>query len=544
MTDAKSQPISKTWVAVLVLLLVLVTRAISLTYQIDIHPDEYKFARSTDSLMNAILEPGTDFVEEKEYPEGAYYFHLPFHLAGLLLEKLTRLEYDMAVCGRVSSVFYFCLAVLLGMKLLVKHMKAQIPAQLLFGLSMCFSLFFLEHSHYGTGDMISLFLIFLIIDLSAEAAGHGFSGKYLYPAWFLSGVLGAVKYPLLLFSVIPLSVYLYSSRSGLKGKLAGTGLFLLLTLSGLLLWSPKAITDPGYFVRVIEREISAYVSDGTTFEAGGLLNHIAAMVIYPLLYSDFPLSSMITAGLFIALALSFAKKRKAGETVSGEEFLLWTVVPGLCTVFFVYNLFPKLLIFRTYTPFFGLSVLYSSYALGKIWKMGGWKRSLIGVLSLLMILRGGVLTWVMSSEDRARKGLMEQIETAVDENWSSTVIISPYVITLDRERFKNLEVEKLQAFLEKRGGDPSMEAGMLVITGAYEHALSGRYILPIVSHAEGNLSSAELNYLWSFFKEINGVHYVGQSYPDWYYYLFGGWIRGSTLSTTVIPCNQIYYRSA
>ena len=78
MTDTKSRPISKAWIAVLVLLLVLVTRAISLTYQIDIHPDEYKFARSTDSLMNAILVPGTDFVEEKEYPEGAYYFHLPF----------------------------------------------------------------------------------------------------------------------------------------------------------------------------------------------------------------------------------------------------------------------------------------------------------------------------------------------------------------------------------------------------------------------------------------------------------------------------------
>ena len=161
-----------------------------------------------------------------------------------------------------------------------------------------------------------------------------------------------------------------------------------------------------------------------------------------------------------------------------------------------------------------------------------------------MILRGGVLIWVMSSEDRARKGLMEQIETAVDENWSSTVIISPYVITLDREQFKNLEVETLEAYLEKRGGDPSMDAGMLVITGAYEHALSGRYILPIVSHAEVNLNSAEENYLWSFFKEINGVHYVGQSYPDWYYYIFGGRIRGSTLSTTVIPCNQIYYRSA
>ena len=169
------KPGGRAWTAVLVLLLILFTRMISLTYQIDIHPDEYKFAKATDSLMNAILEPGASFTEEKEYPEGAYYFHLPFHFAGLLLEKLMGLEYDMAVCGRVSSVFYFCLAVLLGMKLLVKHMKAPPSAQLLFGLSMCFSLFFLEHSRYGTGDMISLFLIFLIIDLSAEAAGHGLS---------------------------------------------------------------------------------------------------------------------------------------------------------------------------------------------------------------------------------------------------------------------------------------------------------------------------------------------------------------------------------
>ena len=537
------KPGGRAWTAVLVLL-ILFTRMISLTYQIDIHPDEYKFAKATDSLMNAILEPGASFTEEKEYPEGAYYFHLPFHFAGLLLEKLMGLEYDMAVCGRVSSVFYFCLAVLLGMKLLVKHMKAPPSAQLLFGLSMCFSLFFLEHSRYGTGDMISLFLIFLIIDLSAEAAGHGLSMKYMYPAYFFSGVLGAVKYPLLMFSLIPLSVYLYASHRSLKKKMAGIGLFLFLTLGGLLLWSPKAIADPEYFLRVIEQEMSAYVSDGTTFEAGGLFNHIAAMVIYPLFYSDFPLSNLITAGLFITFARSNARKRRGGKDMTRKAFLLQAAVPVLCTVFFVYNLFPKLLVFRTYTPFFGLSLLYSSYALGKMWESGGWKRSLIGALGLLMVLRGGALVWVMSSEDKALDGLMEQIESAVDENWSSTVIISPYVMSLDREQLKDLEVERLEDYLEKRGGDPSMEAGMLVITGAYEYALTGKYILPIISHAQANLESAERNYQWSFFKEINGVHYVGQSYPDWYYYLFGGWIRGGTLATTVIPCNQVYYRSA
>lgn len=341
MTCGKSLPRGRAWAAVLVLLLILATRAISLTYQIDIHPDEYKFARSTDSLMNTILEPGSSFVEEKEYPEGSYYFHLPFHLAGVLLERLTGLEYNMAVCGRVSSVFYFCLAVLLGMKLLAKYMKAAAPAPLIFGLSMCFSLFFLEHSRYGTGDMISLFLIFLIIYLSAQAAGHGLSGKYMYPAWFLCGVLGAVKYPLLLFSLIPLSLFLYASCRGLKGKLAGTGLFLLLVLAGLLLWSPKALADPGYFLRVIEREMSAYVSEGKSFEAGGLINHITSMAVYTLFFSDFPLSSLVTAGLFISFARSKLKKRKNGEPMGGEEFLLWAVLPVLCTVFFIYKSFPE-----------------------------------------------------------------------------------------------------------------------------------------------------------------------------------------------------------
>ena len=543
MAKSKIRPGSRTWIIALVLGLILVTRAISLTYQIDIHPDEYKFARATDSLMNSIIDPEASFVEEKEYPEGAYYFQLPFHFAGLLMEKLTGLEYDMAVCGRVSSVVYFCLAVLLGMKILAKHMKASVPAQLLYGLSMCFSLFFLEHSRYGTGDMISLFLIFLITDLSVEACGHQPGGKYLYPAWFLSGVLGAVKYPLILFSLIPLSAYLYAFRHSPKRKLAGVGIFLILAISGLLLWSPKAMTDPGYFLRVIQREMSAYVSDGTSFEAGGLLNHIAAMVIYPLFYSDFPLGSFATAVLFAGFACSAARKWKSGTVMSGEEFLLCVVIPALCTVFYIYNLFPKLLIFRTYTPFFGFTVMYASYALGRLWERGGWKRSLIGTLGLLMILRGGALVWVMSSEDRVREHMMEQIEAAVDENWTSTVIISPYVTSLDREKLKGLEVENLEKYLEKRGGDPSMAAGVLVITGAYEHALAGKYILPIVSHAPVNLSSGERNYQWSFFKEINGVHYKGQSYPEWYYYVFGGWIRGGTLATTVIPCNQIYYRS-
>lgn len=531
-------------ITAIILALILVTRGLSLEYQLAIHPDEYKFARATDSLMHSMLEPGREFTEVKEYPEGAYLFHLPFHFLGKLMENTFGIEYNMGLCGRVSSVFYFCLAVLIGMKILREYLHGSVVAELFFGLGMCFSLFFIEHSRYGTGDMISLFLLLAIIWLTAKAADDGFKGARPILIYALCGALAAVKYPLLQFILIPLGAYWYCSEDRLLLKGLKTVLGIAAAFAGLLLFSPKAIGDIGYFARVIQNEMSSYVMDGTTFEAGGLLNHIAEISLFLLLYSDIPLGCLATAGIFRVYARRDLKSLKAGERIAPESFIFQLLVPVICVIFFLYNLFPKLLIFRTYTPFIGLSLLYSSLALSKFWQSSSCNRALLSLAMAFMILRGGCLLYVMSSEDKVQESMMAQIEAAVDESWNNTVILRGYDMPLEEDRLINPKKYNLDMWLELHGGDPSLAPGTLCITGAYEYALAGDYILPVLAKAPVNQASAEENYKWDFFKEINGTHYVGQSYPDYYYYLFGGWIRGGTLGTTVIPCNQIYYFGA
>lgn len=489
--------------------------------------------------MNALLDPDEEFPEVKEYPEGAYLFHLPFHLSGHLLERVVGLPYNMGLCGRVSSVVWFCLSVLLGIWLLARYMGGNRAAVWLYGLSMCFSLFFLEHSRYGTGDMISLFLIMLIILFTARSVERGFTGWLPWLTFFLCGSLAAVKYPLLQFILIPLIMLWHCAPGKPSRKLFGSLLGLALAFLGLLLFSPKAIGDPGYFVRVIQREMDAYVYSGTTYEAGGLLNHIASMAVYTLFYSDFPLAVLLTAAAVIHWFTGFMKKLRRGEKIPAQAFLFHVLIPAHTVLFFVYNLFPKLLVFRTYTPFFGLSVLYASLLLGQLWDKGRKQQVVIALLCCLMTLRGAGLVYVMSSQRRVEERMMAMISQTVDESWDKTVFLRPYLIPLPEE-LKPTEKVTLQAYLEQRSGDPSMSPGTLLITGSYEH-WANEYMLPILGNSEGSEKVREKAYQWEFFKEINRDHYVGQSYPDWYYYLFGGWIRGGTLSATVIPCNQIYY---
>lgn len=45
------------------------------------------------------------------------------------------------------------------------------------------------------------------------------------------------------------------------------------------------------------------------------------------------------------------------------------------------------------------------------------------------------------------------------------------------------------------------------------------------------------------FKNVNKGYYVGSAYPDYYYYLFGYWIKGTTGTDYEFPSCAVYYRS-
>lgn len=367
---------------VLLILFIILTRISGLTYNMFLHPDEWVFYRGSSSLARAILSSETAFTEVKEYPEGTYLFQAPFHLLKILVAFLSGIPQNDQIWGRISSVFYFVLAIIVGIRILIQFWGRNKAACIIYSLTMCFSVFFIEHSRYGVGDMCSLFLMMLILYFTALALAS--TKQYCFAlACMASGAMGAVKYPQLFFVVIPLCAYLFTSEHRKSKKIVVFCLLILSTACTVLFFSPKALLDPHYFLRVIEREANAYVMKGTTFEDGGILNHLVGMVLFTLLYSDFPLSFVFVSYSFYCLLKEPIDKTKP------TDLLFCKIVPIMCIVFFIYNLFAKLLVFRTYTPYFGITILYCSQFVAKLFHKR-WKGfAIAAALTFIMILRGG-----------------------------------------------------------------------------------------------------------------------------------------------------------
>ena len=55
------------------------TRLPILTHEMRNHPDEHVFVQGATSLRDALLY-GSEFTETKPYPEGSYFFYLPFSM--------------------------------------------------------------------------------------------------------------------------------------------------------------------------------------------------------------------------------------------------------------------------------------------------------------------------------------------------------------------------------------------------------------------------------------------------------------------------------
>lgn len=517
------------------------TRAINLTYNMTLHPDEWVFYENTDSLLSSLLHPGMEFVENKEYPEGAYLFHLPFLFLGRLLRYLFGLPYQAQLWTRISSVCYFTLATVIGMHILWKYLAKSKTSLVIYALTMCFSVFFIEHSRYGVGDMISLFLLLLIIDLTAGAFDSGEKPAYLFSACFACGAMGAVKWPQLLFIVIPISTYLYQAPKSDRKVIIKRSAALLATFAlAFLLFSPKAAMDWHYFIRASKREMMEYVVRGKAYEAGGLLNHIVQIVLYSLLYSDFPFAIGFTAVALVQsfhCALPLLRKREVSEKDTLTT-LFHLIIPAVCILFFTYNLFIKMLVFRTYTPFFGLSTLYVAYITAQLYKKGKLHRILIVLLTILMVLRGASLIYIMHDDGIVEDQIQSQIADVVDDQWNRTILINSYIVPFDTTQLKNPTVMRIDSMADFDANGIELQPGDLVITGAYEFGLGGKYVLPVSGE-----HATDRNNAWLAFKEVNRSYWKGQTYPDYYYYLFGGWIRGGSFSTFLMPCNYIYYHS-
>lgn len=147
---------------------IIVTRIICLMHNSELHPDEIVFEVSADSLAGVVLGETDDFLELKEYPEGAYVFQLPFHIVAHILNNAGA-NLSPKIVGRISAVFYFTVATILGFEIISRYRAVKMAHYTLYGAIMVFSLVHIEQSRYGTGDAISVFLLMAMVILADNA---------------------------------------------------------------------------------------------------------------------------------------------------------------------------------------------------------------------------------------------------------------------------------------------------------------------------------------------------------------------------------------
>lgn len=524
-------------IAVLMILLIIVSRGITLTHNMELHPDENVFVRAAVSMKDKIMGLDDVYVEAKEYPEGAYIFQLPFHVAAQIFKQMGGRPVSGFVIGRIASVFYFSAAAVLGFLLLYRYIDRRHVTLLVYAATMVFSLFHIEQSRYGTGDAITIFLLSTEILCCAAASDGKKKMTLLFIAALISGFLAAVKYPLAFFLCIPVAVLwrLFRERTVMKR----TGLTVLLgvmALAGFLLCSPKVIRDPLYVARVILTESRAYLRGGNLYTLGGWYNHVASVVVYSLFYSGFPLAM----GLMCYAIGSRWKKREIRKDL---DFLFNMVMPLVIFVFFIYNISIVSLFIRSFYPFLFLSDIYAATAVGELYDNGEKRlRSLLCVLALFMICRGGFFLLALSEHDSGKR-VDRLILAAEDENWRETSLVAtkplsgPY-LSFDSNLLRNSSEVYIQ---DERFGQPDtaeLRPGEMVITGTEAFSRSNRYIIPFDSEMVHDLICN-----WETFQYVNEPYLIGHPYPTYYYYLFGYWIKGTTGTDYEFPTNYVYYRS-
>ena len=510
--------------------LLLASRFVCLTHNMALHPDEHVFYKAAESLLNRLIGVSPDYIEVKAYPEGAILMQLPFQALGALLKGFGFKKFTARVCGRAAAAVYFAAGGILGSVILVRYMNEKKTAQIIYGLILLFSPLHLEQSRYGTGEAPSFFLLMLMLYLCAESmhAGPKKRSAYLVSAFFTAGVLGAVKYPQLFFTLVP-QITLFGIRKTCK---PGQFSFMLalsccVLLGGFLLFSPGVLINPHYLQRVTQREMNAYLYGGNVAEMGGPLNHMLSLLLYMLLYAGFP-------GMLIFL---LPRETALPAAERDTDVLFKRTVPIVLGIFFLYNLFVTTLFMRTYYPFFCAADLYAASAAAD-WTQGKRARkTAIGILTVLMVLRGGYNIFALT-ETNALESLTEMITPFLNCEDTEPLLLGPgnYVpgLTKQLENPTRAEIDNEEMFPDL--ASLNMKKGQLVITGTLDHSRCNHYLLPVHNaNVENRIAR------WDAFQQMNQDAYVGQIYPEYYYYLFGYWLKGTTGTDYEFPTNAVYY---
>ena len=513
--------------------LVALTRSLTISHNMELHSDEHVFFTAAQSLKGYLSGSSPVYEEVKEYPEGAIVFQLPFHILTAVINRLFSAGISPRLSGRIADVFYFTVGVALGGVIIYRFFSKKPVYTALYGLIAVFSLLHIEQSRYGTGDAISLFLLMSVVLLTASGiAAEKRQGVYSALAVFAAGAAGAVKYPLIIFAAVPAFAAVRLTRGAPRmKKLAAAAAFLAVLWLGFAVFSPKAALDPMYILRASTRELGDYLASG--FPLGlKLWSNFMSIFTYSMLYSGFPLMPL---WLFIALRAAFREKTNG----DGVRVLFCRVMPLMLIVFFSYNLFATFFAMRSFYPFFFLGDLYVAAAAGCWLRRGGARRAAVLILSAFMVLRGAWLVGAMSARnDGARMTAL--IESAVDGAWDRTTVLSGYIIF--PEGLENETETTVVNITDARFCDEDamrLAPGELFIAGARDFAIGGfQYNFLPKKYSVFADSTA-----WRSFAAVNEEYCVGRLYPQYYYYLFGYWLSGTTGTVLEFPTCTVYYRA-
>ena len=529
MKNLQSQKLFRIAVTVMAGLIIL-TRVTTLTHNMFLHPDEYVFFTAAESLKDRLIGDAESYEEVKRYPEGGIVMQLPFRLIAEGIERITGKPYDRRLVGRISAVVYFTLGSILGCLLIFRYFVKDVRVIILYGVLQIFSLFHIEQSRYGTWDPVSFFLLMAVLLLSASGAKAEDVRKertrYIL-ASAVTGVLGAVKYPLVFFGTVPGYLLYRSYKNGeKKGRVWMWILCLGAMAAGFLIMHPGMVHHPAYVYSVIVNEFNSYVINGNIAEVGGPLNHVIEVAIFHAMYSG-----LLMAPVFLAKGLHILRKNKYYRSC---RVLTDILVPIAAAVFFIYNLFARTLVMRTYYPFFCIADIYTAIGLARIIsKPEIWKKAAAWAMMILTIARGGAFLYILAN-DRAAEEMNQMIAETVDETWMGTTRwgLHNYSLPLNVSFNKKIDIQA-ETMTED---EMTVHPGELVITMPMEYFWGQGYFIPV-----NDPMITRLETRWQEFTTKNKAYYVGKAYPDWYYWVFSYWLKGTTGSLYEFPTNYVYY---
>ncbi len=506
-------------IIITMLIFIAVTRLLSLSHGLRLHPDELVFFSSASSLF--LNSPYHAF---KAYPEGAFFMQMPFQMvrqfALLLIHFGGNTQISGAhLTGRLASVFYFSLGAVLGCTFLNIIQKKKLPI-LLYAITIVFSLFQIEQSRYATGEAPSFFLMMAMLNLLALSLRSN-KTSLLLAAAFVAGALGGVKYPQIYFILLPIGAAFMIQRSAKKTLIFHILLILACSTAGFICLSPSVL-KPGFLWDAVFRETGAYLDHPNIVAAGTPLGHLTSLSLFHFLYADVPF-----APIFAIAGMVFLFKNN--ERSNFRTFFS-LIVPIVLLGFFIYNLFIQALYFRTYYIYFCVCMIYAAIGMSELFARKRIKQLILALLCI-MIVRGGFFTYLLS---QPQKDAVAPLYT--HEKWSdrAAVTVTGTGFTEGDIPGQATQISMYDAFLSLT---PSLNAGEFQMIGGYQFGIARNRIFEMKN---ADVISATNG--WDSFREENDPYLFYKLYPDYYYDLFGFWLEGNMETYYEFPSVYYYYK--